>query len=1397
MLFIMVIIETVLGLYAPDQPKQLRVQSFNSTSITIGWQSIKLSAVSSEQTDRRQLEWNPHSFIVRYRPSNQQNHWHLLNVTRMDTSHRTHGFYEAVLTDLVPGTRYEIVIIPYYMLNNSYILRPGSNSQTFTAYTEPRKGLNPFLDTGNADAGIQDLNLHSTSPFSINVSWREHLRPSIFKVSWSPTSCPSKQIAICATYEHNVSQSFHIIQDLAPGVSYTVRVSKFDTRSKQFGPPTNGSATTLPKTPPTPYIQSVSRYNASNARVQIAKVINYPRIQYYILHYTEGIVVDQSLSSITRRSIVKKWSSVSALLNMNHNQSRFINVDVGRLDNRLTYTMAVSCRAERSGELIESDISHFYVVDVARELGPVKKYTSRLPSPWNLTVVDGTIRSNSAQLSFRYQDNFYSQLKANYIEIVFEGFQSYIDSLGFPQRYRDAGINNITLRPTFSDSITDDLYIWILSALLPNALYTVNVSAVASQPNTLTETSYPSAVSFHTKYDVPPYIEIPCFLNSDKEKRTASIGLKQASSKNGPIVLYFIVLERFDLAEPYGISSAYSFRDSIDPHQKTVAIFNASTGLPSLFILGNNSSYQEVHQNKHYKYTNGPLDQAGKYRVKLCVQVEDFGSSGDNEPLLIDCSSYSSVFTLFSTPRRRIGSAHRFSTTASFNYSMSWLVAIIILIIVILSIFVILIFQIRRVNSSSVRSYTDENGDYSKQGLLDSKLQAVKKKASFISAPSVNDFQNIPLIKNQSATLILDELSNGTTVSQMKRTSTCPVDLSISTSNPIEMSEFSSVLECLKQNDQFALSQEYDSIDPGQQFTWKFSLLDSNRAKNRYANVTAYDHSRVILQSANLRSPSNDFPEQSDDYINANYIDGFLKPRTYIATQGPLRSTRNDFWRMIWQEKSPAIVMLTKCEERNRHKCDQYWPQRKSQVDTYGDIQVQLVESQDFSSFSLRCLKLIRNDENPHTVLHFQFTAWPDHGVPPQCTTFLMFCQRVRQLTGGIVSAPLVVHCSAGVGRTGCFIVVHNLMLKLECDINTFVSPIIIDICAYVTKIRGQRNYMVQTDQQYAFIYDSISELVQYGGQMNQCVEAKDMFAYVHSLIDNTSQSIVHEHLNNHSISHMELEFKRLACDKASPEKVFTATLESNRFKNRLVNILPFEWNRFVLNPPIRIVSNLTGLAETSDYINASLIDSYERKHAYIAAQGPLTNTITEFWMMIWQSECSIVVMLTKLVEMGKERCAQYWPQQGFAEFSHLRIDSIAHYKLRDYTVSEFKLTHIPEGKTRTIRQFRYEKWPDQGVPGDVTAFLDFIGQIHQTKKQFGLDNDPIVAHCSAGVAQTGIFIAISICIERLKLENVVDVFMAVRMLRSQRVAMVQTEDQYQFCYRAVLQYVGCILGDT
>ncbi|GFU23689.1 phosphatidylinositol phosphatase PTPRQ [Nephila pilipes] len=278
----------------------------------------------------------------------------------------------------------------------------------------------------------------------------------------------------------------------------------------------------------------------------------------------------------------------------------------------------------------------------------------------------------------------------------------------------------------------------------------------------------------------------------------------------------------------------------------------------------------------------------------------------------------------------------------------------------------------------------------------------------------------------------------------------------------LNIRNFADHVRLMMSDSHLRFSQEFETLKKNSpKFPCTAAEMDENRPKNRWLNIFPYDHSRVKLL------PLGDEP--GSDFVNANYIPGYSSLREYIATQGPLANTVDDFWRMIWEQSVSMIVMLTQCVERGKNKCEQYWPDA-GEAKHYGDMQVRTISESMLSSYIIR-LYHVQLGSQERRVKQMHFTHWPDFGCPESPDDLINFIRAVRDHLPRIKPGPIIVHCSAGVGRTGTFIAVDRLSQQLR---NTDA----IDIFGTVMELRHHRINMVQTEDQYIYIHLCIKQLV-------------------------------------------------------------------------------------------------------------------------------------------------------------------------------------------------------------------------------------------------------------------------------------------------------------------------------
>ncbi|XP_059902029.1 receptor-type tyrosine-protein phosphatase V-like [Gadus macrocephalus] len=273
--------------------------------------------------------------------------------------------------------------------------------------------------------------------------------------------------------------------------------------------------------------------------------------------------------------------------------------------------------------------------------------------------------------------------------------------------------------------------------------------------------------------------------------------------------------------------------------------------------------------------------------------------------------------------------------------------------------------------------------------------------------------------------------------------------------------EFQLRCQSLSVNDNMGFKQEFEELnDVGKELPTRAGELEVNKEKNRYPHILPYDHCRVRLSLQDA--------QPNGDYINANFVPGGSSERDFICTQGPLRSTMTDFWRMVWEQNVSIIVMVTALRHKDVVLCDQYWSKARGTV-YHGPFQVNTVSCNQGPHVSITTINLKqRGYPTEKVVTHYYYPSWPDRGVPRDTSALCGLAEHVRQhIEATPRLGPAIVHCSAGVGRSGAFVTLLWLMQLCERG----VRP---DIRAAVEDLRMHRLWTVQNVEQYALVHQCL-----------------------------------------------------------------------------------------------------------------------------------------------------------------------------------------------------------------------------------------------------------------------------------------------------------------------------------
>ncbi|KAK2143806.1 hypothetical protein LSH36_811g00029 [Paralvinella palmiformis] len=494
---------------------------------------------------------------------------------------------------------------------------------------------------------------------------------------------------------------------------------------------------------------------------------------------------------------------------------------------------------------------------------------------------------------------------------------------------------------------------------------------------------------------------------------------------------------------------------------------------------------------------------------------------------------------------------------------------------------------------------------------------------------------------------------------------------------------------------------------------------------------------------------------------------------------------------MIWQYNANRIVMVANLVEGGRRMCDSYWPEEINQSEKHEEFIVTLESVVEYADYIVRSLKLRKQlhygQDESRPIYQYHFTSWKDRGRPSfGAVTLLHFHQEVHskddERTG-----PLVVHCSAGVGRTGTFIALDILLQQVEHER-------VVDVFGCIQKLREQRMLMVQSQEQAMFLHDAILEAINVGNTSYPCSTMAEEFSKICEEKENGK-------------SELRKQFMLLSKLKSTPEEQINGrVLEESKDKNRDISVIPGELDR----PYLTIRHEYQ-----SDYINAVYVDSFRKHDYYVVTQMPLPNTQADFWRLVFDHQLNAIVMLNEMDESDEvyfqvATCKQYWPDGGSGIYGPIKVEHVAvtnistNIVMRQFMVSlatnKFLLFYLVVNKKNdgklSVRHYQLLGWPNNEVlPPDKDVLLLLMEEVHswQQKQKYPKHIHKMghtIVHCLNGVTRCGLFCGVSYIIDKIKLDEKVDVLLAARNVSRNRYQFVRTLDEYRFLYEIALKYI-------
>ena len=560
-------------------------------------------------------------------------------------------------------------------------------------------------------------------------------------------------------------------------------------------------------------------------------------------------------------------------------------------------------------------------------------------------------------------------------------------------------------------------------------------------------------------------------------------------------------------------------------------------------------------------------------------------------------------------------------------------------------------------------------------------------------------------------------------------------------SKPIQLEHYKHHLDTIW-DQRNALEYEYKTLwGSALRYQYDAAKEEENVVKSKFRDTIPYNNSRVILRQ--------DVASLNFDYINASHIPGVYVPHRFIATQGPKENTIEDFWQMVIEQDVNEIVMVTKLNEGGKLKCGRYFTTDHYPSEVFGRYKVVLQREDVFMSYRIRQMT-VADGITTKEIRQFHFTAWPDHDVPTVFNDLLQFVNIVKQSILN-VNDPILVHCSAGVGRTGTFITIFNLLQQVQNQ-----QPI--SIYRIVDEMRAHCPQMVQTFHQYKFLYLSVLELL----YVDTSIPANTFIATYQDLLESDQEGGVSFLFEQY----FELQYQ---CEKGFSLDCSHAMEDINISKNPIKTSVPCNNNRVLLSSHDLQV----------EYINATYLDSYK----FIVTIHPIEDTLIDFLQMIYLTGASMVIMLTtpyEFAEITNEQSPRvpYWPNMPeLLDAPPFRTEVLETEQYGGLIRNIIKLSNWNDNTMRTFTQIVSTSWNENDEIRNIDEIICLLDLMQQEEER--ATHSPIVLHCIDGIGKSGVVYTVYKSIQSMQRQSTVDIFHLVKQLRNERMNFVPSLVSY------------------